>query len=1044
MPFPQDALGLESHVLIGGVWTRVAPSPYTRNPVTHRRGRAYRATAADPSEASLTIPNRDGRWTARNPEGPYYGLLSRNTPLRLTVQGGPVTYLDMTGAPDRATTPHSAALTVTDLDIRWEGEASWYDAGAQMLIGKWGAAGNRSYHMRIEGGRLYLHTTQDGTVGQVTSTVLPSTLPARAALRVTLDADNGASGNTIRFFWATSLAGPWTQTGTDSVNAGVLAIYAGTAALSIAPQQSDLTTVLRRPVQGRTYRAQVRSVIDGTIVANPDFTAQPDGTTTFTDSAGCAWTLAADARITDRVTRCELEVPEWPTVWSTSEADAWTSIAPAGILRRLSQGQKPLDSTLRRRIPSGAPIAYWPMEDGSSATQFYSPIVGVRPLTTSGMQLAAENSLAGSSPLPTLQGSAVLSGVVPATGAPSPTQWHTEFVCKLPASGPATARTVMQWLSTGTVRRWRMLLKAAGAEIYGYDAVDNVVTSLDLSFTGLGILGGWVRWRIYATQSGTTVNWTNSLVPIGGTGQAWSTSYTGTLGRISGLKSPDGGYSSDLAGIAIGHMSVFSTAGTAIYNSADLAFNGETAGARMQRLCREEGVPLTVVGDPAGTQRVGPQRPAALLDLLRAAAEADGGIFGESRTRGLMYRTRASMYDQAPKLTLDYAARQIAPPLEPVEDDQVRNEWTVEREGASAAVASLATGPLSIADIGYYPDSRTLSLFSDEQTEQLAGWLLHLSTWSEARYPSVTIRLHRHPEMIPAVLGLDVGDKIRLVNLPKRFAGGGAVELLVDSWEETLLPRTWEITFNCSPAGPWTTGAVATVEDYEDAVFEIPYTNGGTLPWLRTNAQAHTGSWSLRSGAITHNQTSDAIVTVPTGATEMRFWYWTSSEGAGPGFLGDRLLVLVDGVQILSAQGTTPWTQAIVDVTGKSQVIFRYVKDNSASSGSDFVAIDNLSFTGLSPTRVDTDGSQLAADVPATATSLSVAVTAGPLWITSSAFPAEFPFEARLGGEVVRVTGISGASSPQTWTVVRSVNGVVKAQNAATDVRLAAPAIVAL
>jgi hypothetical protein len=178
--------------------------------------------------------------------------------------------------------------------------------------------------------------------------------------------------------------------------------------------------------------------------------------------------------------------------------------------------------------------------------------------------------------------------------------------------------------------------------------------------------------------------------------------------------------------------------------------------------------------------------------------------------------------------------------------------------------------------------------------------------------------------------------------------------------------------------------------------------------------------------------------------TELRFWYWTSSEAAGAGFLGDRLIVLADGTQVLLAQGTTPWTQAIIDVTGKTAVTFRYAKDNSTAVGSDMAAIDNLSFTGLAPTRVDTDGSQLAAGVSATATTLSVTVTAGRLWITSSAFPAEFPFDVRVGGEGVRVTAITGASSPQTFTVVRSVNGISKPQTANTDVRLAQPAYVAL
>ena len=91
--------------------------------------------------------------------------------------------------------------------------------------------------------------------------------------------------------------------------------------------------------------------------------------------------------------------------------------------------------------------------------------------------------------------------------------------------------------------------------------------------------------------------------------------------------------------------------------------------------------------------------------------------------------------------------------------------------------------------------------------------------------------------------------------------------------------------------------------------------------------------------------------------------------------------------------------------------------------------------------RVDTDGSQLAVDVGPTDTTLSVAVTSGPLWTTSA---PEFPFTIRVGGEVMTVTNVTGSSSPQTMTVGRSVNGVVKPQAAATDVGLAQPAIIAL
>ncbi|MFE0727955.1 hypothetical protein ACFW2X_06825 [Streptomyces antibioticus] len=1034
MAFPQDPLGLRGYVLVGGEWVRVSPAPHTRDPITHKRGRPYRANASDPTEATALFPNRDGIWSPRNAEGPYYGRLPRNTPFKAVIPGGDAVHLELTGGTDRASTPSATALNVAgNLDARIDLRLNnWSIAGEVELWGKYQLTGDqRSWQMSIStSGALGLRASLNGLAVAMYSSTVPIPVPpsGRVTLRVTRDNATG----TATFYTGSSVAGPWTQLGSQ-VAMPTGAIYASTAPLSVG----DIDTLAATPASGSVYAVQLRDGIDGTVVADADFTAQTSGATSFTDGVGLTWTLNANATLTDDFTRFELEVPEWPAEWTTSEADAWTSVAAAGILRRLGQGQKPLDSTLRRRIPSGGPIAYWPCEDGQTATQFYSPVAGVQPLATSGMELAAEDSLAGSSALPTIQGGATVSGTVPAPAA-TPTQWHTEFVYKIPNNGPATARTVIQWLSTGTVRRWRLMLKTLGAEIYGYDADDVQVTAANLDLSGYPLMfGSWTRWKLFATESGGTVTWTVAWVVVGVSGASSSTSYSGTVGRISGIKGPDGGYSSDLDGLAFGHFTVLGTANSLLLNSADTGFNGETVGARVQRLCREEGVPVTVVGTVADTQQVGPQRPAALLDLLREAAAVDGGIFGESRRgRGLLYRTRASLYNQAPVLTLDYAAKEIAPPFRPVEDDQVRNEWTVEREGGSSAVASLATGPLSIADIGHYPDSTTLSLFSDAQTDQVAGWLLHLSTWDEARWPSVTLRLHRHPEFIPNVLTLDVGDKIRIENVPKRFAGGGAVELLVDSWEETLRPRAWEITFNCAPAGPWDVAELAVVEDFEDTAYEVPWTDGGNAGWVRSSAQAHTGSWSLKSGAISNNQTSDAIISVPLGKTEMRFWYWTSSEAAGTGFEGDRLLVLVDGVQVLRAQGTTPWTQAIVDVTGASTVTLRYAKDNSTAVGSDSAHIDNVSFTGRGGHRANTAGSVLLEAITTTGTDLVVATPDGPQWTTA---PVQLPTDMTMSGETLRVPAISSwaldafgrsvsggwgsADSGQTWFVVGGTVG---------------------
>lgn len=90
--------------------------------------------------------------------------------------------------------------------------------------------------------------------------------------------------------------------------------------------------------------------------------------------------------------------------------------------------------------------------------------------------------------------------------------------------------------------------------------------------------------------------------------------------------------------------------------------------------------------------------------------------------------------------------------------------------------------------------------------------------------------------------------------------------------------------------------------------------------------------------------------------------------------------------------------------------------------------------------RVDTDGSSLSSPAGTATTTLSV-TTAGvaPLWTTSA---GDFPFDVNIGGERMTVTAITGSSAPQSFTVTRSVNGVVKSHSAGEAVSLWFPPIV--
>lgn len=133
----------------------------------------------------------------------------------------------------------------------------------------------------------------------------------------------------------------------------------------------------------------------------------------------------------------------------------------------------------------------------------------------------------------------------------------------------------------------------------------------------------------------------------------------------------------------------------------------------------------------------------------------------------------------------------------------------------------------------------------------------------------------------------------------------------------------------------------------------IPGAGGGDLPWLTTVSSPHTGTRCFRSGAITNSQQSLWTFSNPVGAINLVGWYRVSSEA---GF--DFLEIYKDSVsvpnRVLQQSGTANvWTQFTVNVAGATNIIFRYVKDSSASSGLDTVFIDDLDWQTASQPAIN-------------------------------------------------------------------------------------------
>lgn len=132
------------------------------------------------------------------------------------------------------------------------------------------------------------------------------------------------------------------------------------------------------------------------------------------------------------------------------------------------------------------------------------------------------------------------------------------------------------------------------------------------------------------------------------------------------------------------------------------------------------------------------------------------------------------------------------------------------------------------------------------------------------------------------------------------------------------------------------------LEDFETGNFNaFPWTVGGTLPWSVVNTGSHAGTYTAKSGAITHSQSSTMETTrILTASGSLSFWYKVSSES---GY--DYLKFYIDGVQQNQWSGEVGWTQATYTLSAGTRVLkWEYMKDGSLDGGSNCAWVDDIIF----------------------------------------------------------------------------------------------------
>lgn len=844
MSFPSTPLGLVVELFIDGAWEDVTSYVYggERDDVVITRGKTSEGSEVEPSRCHLVVNNRDGRFSPRNPTGAYYGLIGRNTPCRVRLTTAPARYLLFPAEFSEATAPDSANLSITgDIDIRVDIQRDdWtQDVG---LASKYGQAGNqRSWALTLEAdGTVRLYWSPDGTLAaRVTATSTAAvTIPTsgRLAIRATLDVNNGAAGKTVTFYTSSTIDGTWAQLGSAVTTAGTTSIFDSTTVvglgwIDIAGYDSPI---------GRFYGFELYGSLNGSSKrADVGLSLATANAGTFTDDSAVVWTLAnasgatfTPAAIVTPDVRFVGEVSEWPQRWDVSGRDVWVPLEASGLLRRLTQGASPLTSTLYRGLTTLAtpPQAYWPCEDGEDATSIASGLAGGQVMSVSGgADMAASSDFKCSSPIPVTTDVGQWSGGVDTY--PDNGELLVWWLMKIPTAGAANGQSIVTIHTTGTVSQWDVIWSTGGSiGLQGKDRDGAVV--LALSSFAFGIDGETVRFSLDMTQVGADIDWGLSSLNVGGGGALGGGGGTlagKTFGRVTWVLVNPGGLNPD---IAVGHIAVHDEvlSLTALQDQLD-AYVGESALARIERLCEEQDVAFRAHGDVVDASDVGAQLPAELVTLLRDAADADGGILFEPRDfAGLAYRPRESLYRQAPRAELNYDSAHLSS-IEPTDDDQhVRNDITVQRAGGSSARAVETDGPLSIEappdGVGRYDEAVTLNLYLDTQLEDAAGWRLHLGTVDEARFPTIGCNLARSVFVASSTLSrsvedLDVGDRLTIAD-PPAWLPPDDISLLVQGTVETLGNFTETIDVNCAPETPY--GQVAI---YDDDLSR--YTSDGTV-----------------------------------------------------------------------------------------------------------------------------------------------------------------------------------------------------------------------
>lgn len=764
------------------------------------------------------------------------------------------------------------------------------------------------------------------------------------------------------------------------------------------------------------------------------------------------------------------EISDWPVRWAKSGTFSVVPVTSSSVIRRLTQGKRQTKSVYRRGVVgqnsvfASDVVAYWPLEDQSGSIVMSSALSRNRGMTVYGSpSLAANTNFACSKGIPSLTTGSAFAG--PISGYADTGEVQVKLLVSIPATLSVTGR-LWSMRTTGSAAQWDLRMETDGdITVLAYDVHGSNLLS---NRADLNLLGGDYLVELKLEASGSDVDWgLNVLAPQA----SGSVGVSGTLssylaGRPTWIAISPG---STLDDVGVGHMLILKAVDAvpnANYQLVD-AYGGflttdgeliyESAGARLDRVCGEEGIAVDRGSSAdAYETRMGPQTPGTVVDIIQSCERADAGILvGDRAALGLRYASRYLMTSQSAALTLDYAAADLDD-FQPIDDDsEVTNRITVTRERGTSVTVELSSGPLSTqappSGIGVYDSDITISLqqFVSVLADQ-AEWRLARATVDAPRFAALPFSAHRSEfsaaDIVDSILPLDIGDLVILTNPPTGYPPDDLRQLVIGR-RDSMDGFTWTTTLVTVPEGVYRAAVIGTNFIDSSGTTINSALDGTATKWPLLTASGE--SWTHADGnydlvaageRVTVTAISDNLLVNYTFDTDTTDYY------AINGTLTHETTVTHSGAgsaKLTTGSGSSPKIES-----GSTYTLA--CTEGDVLTGTAWVRADTARTLLLQANWYDSGGSYLS-----TSTFDSSALSADT-W-TQLSGTATAPASTAKASIASVENGTPGAglihylddadvaiTGHQLATVTRSVNGVAKSHTSGEDVTFFTPTYVGL